>query len=270
MKLQSIGEVLYEPESYDELVSLVTNCKKQDLEFYIVAKGSNVVFGEHVRNPIVSLLSLNNNIALENGCINCGCSVKIQKLIRFAQENDMGGIEYLYSLPASVGGCIYMNAGRGKTEDQCISNYLEEVVYLDLEDMVIKTERVDKQLFSYRHSPYQDKSCIILSGRFRFIHQSKDETESLIKKRLERVSQLQDASIPSCGSVFCVGNRMIYHLFKWLGINSGDACFSKKSPNWISNRGKATLSDVKYLIHKMESVHQIFGCKSKVEIKIFE
>lgn len=270
MRLTSKGDTFYQPENFDELIELIKELRTNRQDFYIVAKGSNIIFAEHVVKPIISVMSLNSTLTCDNGVIECGCSVTTQKLIRFAQEHELGGIEYLFSLPASMGGCIYMNAGRGKKQNQSIVDYLQEVTYLNLETLTIQTDVVDKSKYSYRTSPYQSKKCIILSAKLALKHQTKEETEQQIKNRIALCNKIQDASKPSCGSVFREGNRFIFHLFKLLGLHSGDACFSKKTPNWISNVGQATATDVRNLIKKMIFVHKLFGVRYKVEIKYFD
>ena len=74
----------------------------------------------------------------EDGILECGASVRIQSLLEKIKEFSLGGIEYLASVPSSVGGAVYMNAGRGRKIKRSISDYIESVRYLDIADMQIK------------------------------------------------------------------------------------------------------------------------------------
>lgn len=261
MRLHSIAEVLYTPESYEDLLELV---ETHPSNFLLLAGGSNVILPEIVRRPVISLMSLNQDLKmLEDGRIFVGCSVRVQKLIRFLQIHNLGGIEYLYSVPASVGGLVYMNGGRGRKYNMSIADYLDVVEYLDLDDMSIKEYKAKRSDFSYRHSPFQKKNAIILSAYFKFKHQDSDTTESLIKERMDYSKQHLSADKPSCGSVFRKGNKIVFRLLK--GLRVGGAMFSKKTPNWISNVDNATYKDVCSLIQRGLTLHKLFLCRCETE-----
>lgn len=271
MRLLASGAEIYEPENLDELRDVVCRLASQGSPFHLLGAGSNVVFAERVASPIVSLMKVDTRMEdLGGGKIRAGCSTRIQHLIRFAQTLGYGGIEYLFSLPASVGGCVFMNAGRGEEMGCAIVNVLEEVELLDIGTGEVLRERVDPSAFGYRVSPYQKRACVVLGATFRLAAQPREETELLIRERLETSKKWLDAKLPSCGSVFCRGNRFIFRLFRWLHPKSGGLAFSSKTSNWIGNHGGGTLTDFKRLTAKMERAHRFLGQTCKLEIKVFE
>lgn len=155
MRTHSMCAVMYTPENIEELKELFLRLKS---DCYFLGGGSNVVFASHVEKPIVNLMELDDTIKInENGTVTAGCSVRIQKLINFGKEHSLGGFEYLYSLPASVGGIVYMNAGRGKVHHQQISDWLESVDYLDSSDMRTKSMNIESDKWKYRQSPFHMK-----------------------------------------------------------------------------------------------------------------
>ena len=266
MRTHSIGSVMYTPESIEDLKELMS---AQHEDCYFLSGGSNVVFASYVEKPIVNLMELNNEIALkDDGTVTAGCSVRIQKLINFGKEHALGGFEYLYSLPASVGGIVYMNAGRGRMHHQQISDWLEIVEYLDLTDMQIKTMRVDNSHWTYRCSPFHQMKAVILSATFRMKKSSVEEVAAKIQERKETVKVSQEGNKPSCGSVFNINNKYVMRLLR--GKRIGGACYSKKTNNWISNDQNGTADDVIALIHKAQKLHRLFFQKCNLEIKIFE
>lgn len=265
MRTHSVGSV-YTPENVEELLCIVrkfySNC-------YFLGGGSNVVFSSRVEKPIVNLMELNNEIRYNSdGTVTAGCSVRIQKLINFGKEHSLGGFEYLYSLPASVGGIVYMNAGRGKIHHQQISDWLDSIEYFDLTDYQIKTMYIDKELWTYRKSPFQQMKAVILSASFRMKESSKEEVEAEIKKRKDMVKTNQEADKPSCGSVFNRNNKYLMAFLR--GIRIGGACYSKKINNWISNDKNGAADDVIALIHMAQKLHRLFFQKCNLEIRIFK
>lgn len=269
MRLDARGSVVYEPESVEELQSLARDLAAGGTKCHWVGAGSNVVFAERVETPIVSLMRVDGRIEnLGGGRYRAGCSVRIQRLIRDAQKAGFGGIEYLFSLPASVGGCVVMNAGRGR--GPAIADVLEEVELLDWKTGEIRREPVDKTAFGHRVSPYQSNGCVVLSAVLRLAPQPPEVTEQRIRERLETSRKHLDAGLPSCGSVFHRGNRWIFQAFRLLHPRSGGLAFSKKTSNWIGNRGGGTLADFKRLTGKMQCAHRLMGQSCELEIRVFE
>lgn len=266
MRLHSIADVVYSPETSEELQVLLNQLES---DYILLAAGSNVILPPQLHRPVISIMSLNEKMELlEDGRVNVGCSVRIQSLIRFLQQHNLGGIEYLFSVPASVGGLVYMNGGRGKSKNMAISDYLESVEYLDLNDMAIKQYMKKTADFSYRHSPFQDMNAVILSVIFKFKTQEQDITERLIKERLDYSKHNLSADKPSCGTTFCTGNRYLFWLLR--GHRVGGAMFSKKTSNWISNVDNATYEDVCSLIRRAQTVHKLFLCSCQPEVKIIK
>lgn len=269
MRLAAKGAVVYEPENVDELRSLARELAANGTKCHWVGAGSNVVFGEQVETPVVSLMRVDAGIEnLGGGRFRAGCSVRVQRLIRTAQEAGYGGIEYLFSLPASVGGCVVMNAGRGR--GPAIADVLEEVELLDWKTGAIRKEAVDRTAFGHRLSPYQSNGCVVLSAILRLEEQPPEETERRIRERLETSRKHLDAGLPSCGSVFHRGNRWLLQGFRLTHPRSGGLAFSAKTSNWISNRGGGSLTDFKRLVGKVQQAHRLLGQPCELEIRVFE
>lgn len=265
MRTHSIGTVMYTPESIDELEILA---KQLHGDFHLLGGGSNVVFASRVETPIINLMELDKRLVLNpDGTVTAGCSVKIQQLIRFGCDNGLGGFEYLYSLPASVGGVVYMNAGRGKGCNQSISDWIESVEYFDSTDLKVKKMNMDKSQWTYRCSPFHKMNAVILSATFNMQHSTKEEVNSRIEQRKNIVKTTQEGNAPSCGSVFNWNNRFIMWLLR--GKRIGGACYSRKTNNWISNDRGGTANDVIKLIRIAKIMHLLTFQKCSLEIKIF-
>ena len=266
MRTHSMGAVMYTPESVDDLMSLM---KELQGDCYFFGGGSNVVFASKVKKPIVNLMELNDEIHInDDGTVTAGCSVRIQKLINFGKEHALGGFEYLYSLPASIGGIVYMNAGRGRMHHQQISDWLVSVDYVDLNDLQFKVMVIDKSQWSYRCSPFHEMKAIILSATFKMKKSSIEEVAAEIQKRKDTVKASQEGNKPSCGSVFNKNNKYIMRFLR--GKRIGGACFSKKTNNWICNDQNGSADDVIALMRYAQKMHRLFCQKCNLEIKIFE
>lgn len=268
MRLHSVCETMYVPHGLEDLCEILNGLVIEDKDFHLVSAGSNIVFAEKVVTPLINLMELDDSIIyLGDNRVKVGCSVRIQKLINQNKEYKLGGIEYLYSVPTSVGGATYMNAGRGKNNGSAISDYIESVEYLDINDMRVKSLH-GKNGYTYRHSPFQDMNVVILNTTFRFRDQSAEVTENLISERLAYSKKYLSADKPSCGTVFCQCNSFVMRLLRGKGY--GGAMYSKKTSDWISNIGNASASDIKKLIEVAMRIHKFLHLECKLEIRFYE
>ena len=268
MRLHSVASIMYEPENVSELVNVIRELKEKKQPFHLLSAGSNIVFSERVEYPVIYLMSFDKGISLlDEMTIECGASVRIQSLLSAMKRYCLGGIEYLASVPSSIGGAVYMNAGRGRKYKKSISDYIVSVDYLDCSDMQIKSLPGTCD-YSYRKSPFQEINAIVLKVRFRFLKQPADITEKLVKERLSYSKKYLSADKPSCGSIFNRVNPVVIRFF--MGSRQGGAMFSKKTPNWISNMGNATASDIEKLVKRVIKIHQLFFMKYNLEVRFYK
>lgn len=266
MRLRSVAKVMYFPQSKEELRELISTFKIHGEKYHLLSGGSNIVFSEFVETPIISLMKVDDTISItKDNIVECGCSVRVQRLINSIKKEGLGGIEYLFSLPTSMGGAVFMNAGRGRKWGKSISDYIVDIQYLDVDSLEFNTISNANAGFSYRNSIFQHRPWIVTKIRFKFIEQSAEYTENLINERKEYSLKYLDAIKPSLGSVFCKANPVIMRVF--MGFKIGGAKYSSKTPNWISNVNNATATDIKKLVRIVKLVHKIFFQKYKTEIR---
>lgn len=266
MRLHCVAANLYEPESEEELRQILKQFHSSCRQYHLLGGGSNVLMPERIDN-VISLRSMPSDIFIEGRIVRVGASMPIQRLIRLSQKKNLGGLEFLFTLPCQVGGAIYMNAGRGGHQSECISDYLKSVTYIDANTGDIHSLSKEQCLFSYRKSIFQKKDWVILSAELELENKSSEIVQQDIEKRLERSRIFLDAGKPSCGSVFCKYNSHIMKLL--MGLRIGNAQYSKKTINWISNIGAARYVDVLRLIRVAIFLHRITFQDYMVEIRIW-
>lgn len=271
MRLRGTAAAVFEPENVAEARELCREWAGRGVAPHWAGAGSNTVFGERVERPVASLMRVDGTLEdLGGGRFRAGCSVRVQRLVRFAQDRGYGGIEYLFPLPASVGGCVFMNAGPGRRDGTAVCDVLEEVETMDPATGEVRRERPDRAAFGHRRSPWQAGGGVVLGATFRLAAQSPETTEARIARRLERVRRHQDASRPNCGSVFRVADPVVMRALGWLRLRRGGLAWSGKTPNWIGNSGGGTLGDFKRLVETAQRVHRLLGRRCELEIRVVE
>lgn len=268
MRLHCIGECVYIPESEGELIDIVKDLKETGKAFRIISGGSNIILPPSISDPIILMDEFNKDIIFFEKYVNVGGSVRVQKLIRALQEKQLGGIEYLFSIPCMVGGAIFMNAGRGRKYNKTISNNIVSVTVFNL--LTLRKEEITHNDcgFAHRHSIFQNRNYIILSAKMSFLQSSKDDVEKSIQERLRISKKNLDAGKPSCGTIFCKANGYIMKLLK--GFRIGGARWSEKTTNWISNDRQGSYSDVIRLLKMAKFLHKIAFQKYKQEVEVWK
>lgn len=266
MRLHCIAQTVMVPETEEELSVIVKQMKSTGRRYLILGAGSNVVLPPKLLVLVILLSNVCNDISFEGNEIICGCSVRIQSFIRECQKQEVGGIEYLFSVPCSMGGATVMNAGRGSKHHQSISDYVLWVECMDTVSGTTEKVSFDDCGFGYRHSNFQHNNKIILRTALKLEPLSKDVIEKRIKDRLQYAHEHLDDNIPSCGSVFNEYNK---HIMSWLqGLHIGGARYSKKKTNWISNYNSAKHWHVIALIRIATIIHKLMFRPYHLELQI--
>lgn len=269
-RMGGTAQKLYIPESVEELTEL---CRSHEgIMDHVLGGGSNLLINdEKTFEEVLCLRQFNDRVEdMGDGRFYIGASVRLQRLIRLANENGYGGIEYLYSVPGLVGGAVYMNAGRGIKFNKNISDYIISVDCL--EDGEIKTLEKEACRFGYRSSVFQEKkNAIIVGAVFQFEKMEKAESERRIQERINLCKRTQDMSSPNFGTVFSKWDKIIINLVKLFHVGYKDGItFSGKTGNWLLHRENGTFRQAVSLIERVKKIHRTFRRECVVEVRIWE
>ena len=261
-KMGGVCKNLYIPENRKELLDL---CDKISPPRYILSGGSNVVVNDKkVFENVICLREFDKLIEhMGEGVFYVGSSVRLQKLILTINNLGYGGIEYLFSVPGLVGGAVTMNAGRGGSHKNVISDFIRYVyVYRDGETIKLRREECG---FSHRYSCFLDSEDIVLGVEFKFDKVSSEECEKQRKQRIDLCKNTQDMSYPNFGTVFCEGNMKIIKLASMLNIPNSKIIYSRKTNNWMLNKG-GSFNEVLRKLKLVRLLHRIFRKKCRQEV----
>lgn len=249
----------------EDLVPLLSYSYQEQLPFFILGKGSNILFEDRGFNGIVIVLR-NNKYHMEDGLFTVGGGYSFARLGKLASRQGYTGLEFASGIPGSVGGAIFMNAGANGQETQ---DTLEWVEYLDITG--IKTLYQKKDLvFSYRYSSFQNSKGIILNAAFRL--QKGEEPQKKQREYLSYRLHSQPYKLPSAGCIFRnTQTAPAGFLIEKCGLKGervGGAAVSHEHANFIINLGEATSHDILTLIEKIKnSVFEETGIMLIEEIK---
>lgn len=266
MKTEGYVKGVFYPKNQRELIFIYNFLKINEIPFYIIGKGTNVLFSsENNKILIISLQKMIKKIKKYKNFVFVDSSVTLAEAFQYCYKNDRSCFENLSTIPGSIGGAIKVNAG-------CFgANIFDNLVSIKiLKNGKIKTLTKDKIIYGYRSTNIDD---LILSAKFETTPKNKCE---LIKIASECIFKRNEKQ-PKGYSLGCIFKNPPGFSAGFLieecglkGENKNDAYISEKHANFIINKGKANFDDVMYLINlAKESVKKNFNIDLELEIKIY-
>ncbi|MCI0590599.1 MAG: FAD-binding protein [Gammaproteobacteria bacterium] len=246
------------PEQFLEYCDWARQC---GLPVFILGNGSNTLFSSRTVRTMVLKNKLERTFEpLGNDLYLASSSMMIMTMLKYCRERRLDAPYYLASVPATVGGAIAMNAGRGGQWNASIFDFLHEVTWV--EDGEIRTAKADTTDHTYRQTPFVGlHRKLIINGVFRF--PASDINDDLIRQRIDYTKESQDHSAPNCGSVFKVCHPGIMRRLR--GLRLGKADYSPKTINWILNRAANPIY-IRSLIAIGKLAHAVVGKSAIPEI----
>ena len=157
------------PSSYDELITVLQQCKEKGLHYFIFGLGSNVLFPDDLRND-QAFISLKRLVYWENRDSKwfVASGVPMSMLAIAGLLHNITDYELTYLLPGSLGAGIYMNA---KYNHFQVSDVIERVYYIDLDrdDLFVQRIGVRECQFGYKKSIFQKHNWLILGADMKVI-----------------------------------------------------------------------------------------------------
>ena len=241
------ADVMYHPEDEDDL-GFFLKMMPYNLPVCVVGGGSNLLVRDGGITGVVIRLDSRyfKQIKIEDNEITCFAGVRNADLKKIMLENELGGLEFLCSIPGVIGGSVKTNAG---CFGRCVNDLIARATIVNGRGEK-ETVTVDDLMLSYRSSFFPD-DWIITSITFRA---AKDKKEN-IARILEEQRQYRIANQPynekTAGSTFKNPEGLkAWELIKksgCCGLSVNGAKVSEKHCNFLINTGKATANDIETL-----------------------
>jgi len=265
------ADVMVTVKSASELAQAIQIVWDHKLPYYILGGGSNVLVSDKGFRGVV-ILNRAKEVRFELGdepTVWCESGVIVSNLANRCASKSMGGLEWAITVPGTIGGAVYGNAG---AFDGDISGNLIHTDVLTSDG--IKRYTVEQMGYGYRTSVLKrgDETAIVLSALLML----KNSTKEDVSVKIESFSERRKATQPpgaSMGSMF--KNPEGDHAGRLIeaaglkGTRIGTAEISKLHGNFFINHGKTRAEDVRALIHlAQKTVSEKFGVQLELEIEL--
>lgn len=265
IKIGSKCSDFYLPESNEQLLEVFDIAQKQNKKLLLLAGGSNILFGDTAEYLVVSDANLPRYWKQIDNEIIVSANYNISQLVMKMLYKNLGGLEFLCSVPAHIAGLVKMNAGAFGSQ---ISQYVKHITVLDKKGIRIKSR--EELYFNYRYSnicEYITEVCLTPDII------SQEETLKKIKSYIQNRRRKMPINLPNLGCIFKnptdISAGYLLDKAGMKGKRIGDAAFSALHANVMVNLGKASFSDAMALITEaQDAVRKGFNLELELEIKV--
>jgi UDP-N-acetylmuramate dehydrogenase len=241
------AQYLFEPKDIADLQSFLSDLDPA-MPVMALGLGSNLIVRDGgVQGVVVRLGKAFAKVTCSDPVtLACGAGASGILVSSTARDNKIAGLEFLRSIPGTVGGFVRMNGGAYGGEVKDILRDCDIV----MRDGTLATLTVDALHYSYRHSELPD-GAIVVAARFQG-HPGEPEA---IQAEMDRISASREASQPlrskTGGSTFKNpdGHKawQLVDAAGCRGLQIGGAQVSEKHTNFLINVGDATSADIEAL-----------------------
>jgi UDP-N-acetylmuramate dehydrogenase len=262
------AQVLFTPSDEDDLAYFL-KALPDELAVTVVGVGSNLIVRDGGMPGVVIRLSprgFGENSA-SGDTVSAGSAALDKRVAETAASANIGGLEFLFGIPGSIGGALRMNAGANGAETKDV---LIEATGIGRDGTRHRFSNADMK-FGYRNSGL-DPSIIFTSARFRGIIAAPET----IRARMNEVQTHRETAQPirekTGGSTFKnpPGNSAwkLIDAAGCRGLRVGGAQVSEMHCNFLINTGDATACDIETLGETVRArVRQNSGIELHWEIK---
>jgi UDP-N-acetylmuramate dehydrogenase len=262
------AQVLFTPADEDDLAYFLAKLP-DEIPVTVVGVGSNLIVRDGGMPGVVVRLSPRGfgEAVADGDIVRAGTAALDKRVAETAAAANIGGLEFYYGIPGTIGGALRMNAGAngGETKDVLI-----EATGIGRDGSKHSFSNADMK-FVYRNSGV-DPSIIFTSARFR----GRIAAPEAIRARMDEVQAHRETAQPirekTGGSTF--KNPPGHSAWKLIdaagcrGLRVGGAKVSEMHCNFLINTGDATGNDIETLGETVRArVKENSGIELQWEIK---
>lgn len=257
------------PHSTKEVQEIVEICKEENLPYFVLGNGSNLLVSDKgYRGVVIQLWKNFSDITVKDCCIQAKAGALLSKVAAEALEAGLTGMEFASGIPGTIGGAAFMNAGAYGGE---MKDIIKSVKVLDTQGEVRVLPKEELKM-GYRTSIVKEKGYTVLSVELELSEGNREEIRNTMEDLKERRTSKQPLEMPSAGSTFkrpegyFAGKLIMDSGLR--GFSVGGAQVSEKHCGFVVNKGGATAMDVLNLIREVQRrVKEQFGVELETEVR---
>lgn len=260
------------PATVQALAAVLAICRKNQLPWFTLGGGSNVLFrDEGFPGLVLSTKNLKLLGPVPGNWLSVAAGATNEEVTVWTETHGWTGFEWANGLPGSVGGGIYMNA---RCYGGSFADIAAEVEVLT-DEGELRTLKPSDCGFGYKTSVFQRQPWIIVRASLILSPGDPDRIRAQGAANRQDREQKGQFLLPSAGCVFkndYASNRSAGFLIESCGLKGrqvGGVKVYERHANFIVNTGRGTTADVLALMDVLtQAVWEKHQVKLEPEIRI--
>lgn len=285
------ASLFFEAKNTEDFILALKTAHELKIPYVVLGGGANVLVSDRgfdglvIKNKTdgIKLVGIKGTFnkeikGIESGLIWTASGTLMNRLARFSIDQGLEGMEFLLSVPGTIGGGVKINSHYEVEKDEFIGNSLVNATLFDPKTGEVRKENRDYFEFDYDKSKIQQTGEIVIDATF--IGYATKNREALWQKAtddVKRRNEEQPLGIACSGCIFqniahedamrlatpniTTSTGYIIDSLGLKGTKVGGAQISEKHANYILNNNEASAKDVADLINlvkeKAKSVYNL-------------
>jgi UDP-N-acetylmuramate dehydrogenase len=268
LRIGGFADIFVVPQDVDDIRHALLFADREQLPVAVIGGGNNLLVKDRgVRGVVLKLEGCLGRAEFHGEEAVAGAGVSLSSLIREAAALNLGGIESLVGIPATIGGALAMNAG---TADGSIGDFVSAVYFLHPDGSIGEFKPGGGTSFGQFHAP---RGSVLVGCRLQLHRRPLADIQRDIKQRLKGKKSTQPLALASAGFIWKnPPGEQATKLIEKAGLKGkriNGAEISAKHSNFIVNRGGAMAADILALMEiTRERVQSHFNITLEREVRI--
>lgn len=269
LRIGGVADIFVMPQDVGDIRYALLYAEQDRLPVMVIGGGNNILVGDRgIRGIVLKIEGSLGRAEFHGDEVVVGAGASLSSLIREAANLNLGGIECLIGIPATIGGALFTNAG---TPDGRIGDFVRVAYYFQA-DGELGEFKPRPGVFEY-DSFKLPPGATFIGCRLQLRRRPLADIRKDIKARLKVKKQYYPLALASVGPIWKdPTGKSAGKLIERVGLRSkrlNGAEISLKNPNFIVNRDDARAEDVLALmVLTRERVQAQFGINLEYEIQI--
>src|SRR3990167_2463689 len=296
-KIGGPARLFFEAKNVEDLKLAIATAFEQKVSYVVLGGGANVLVSDKgfdglvIKNRAaeIKLVGVKGTInkhgkGIKNALVWSASGTLMNQLARFTVDQGLEGLEFLLSVPGTVGGGLKINAHFEIEKGEFIGNRLVSATLFDPKTGSFKKVDQDYFNFSYDFSKIQKTGEIVIEAIFKAdAARDKEQVWQKAMDDVKRRNREQPVGIACSGCIFrnisqedavrlstpnlTTSTGYIIEKLGLKGTKIGGAQISDKHANYILNVSYAQAADVLKLINLVKTrAKEVFSLDLKEEI----
>jgi UDP-N-acetylmuramate dehydrogenase len=268
LRVGGAAERFADARTNDQLVGMLRAARESGVPAFVLGNGSDLVVADAgmrglvVRNRARAVSAADELLTAEAGS-------PMAMLVKRCIAEGLAGLEFGISIPGTLGGAIWANAGAHGSEMRDVVDWVEAWA---ADDDEIRRLTPDDCAFAYRESRFKHSAEVVLSAALRLHRGATDRIAALVAEHQAQRVATQPLADQNAGSVF--RNPPDDHAGRLIeaaglkGRRVGSAMVSPLHANFIVTDRGGRAADVRALGDLVRTtVREAFGVELAYEIE---